>query len=492
MPTLLTTGFLAFVLCLVLTPLWGRCLRRWPAAARRERRGGAAAVAPVPRLGGVAVMVAAGLALALPAWLHWDFAIPTLSLQSRQLAGPVLLVLLVGAADDWFGLAPAWKFVGQLAATLWVMAEGLRVAKVFHHTLPLPLSVLLTLVWLVGCSNAFNLIDGLDGLATGLALFATGTVLAHAVLIGEPGLALVMGVVFGALCGFLLFNFPPASIYLGDAGSLSIGFLLGCMALAWANKATTMVGLLAPFFALLVPMLDTMVALTRRVLTRQPLFAGDVRHIHHRLLRRGLTPRNAILVLYGVAGVGAILALVLADLRQRHSFELVILLFVVLAAVGVQQLGYAEFTEVGRLLRRGALDPRKSLQAQAALQHWSEEIGQAGDYAALWECLRQAGQALDFHGLEFRAGPAGAPLWDRREDLQSNRVLPTEAGFSGWTCRLPLGARGELGLVVFWRSLSPAQPGFVDDLAAVLGRALEPRLEAFGATPRAKGAGAGN
>ncbi|HUX66610.1 MAG TPA: MraY family glycosyltransferase [Terriglobales bacterium] len=489
MPTLITTGLLAFLLSLVLTPLWRRGLRRWPAAARREGRGGTAGAA-VPRLGGVAVMLAAGLALALPAWLHWGFTIPTLSPLSRQLAGPVLLVLLVGAADDWFGLQPLWKFAGQGAAALWVMALGIRVEKVFHHTLPLPLAVVITLVWLVGCSNAFNLIDGLDGLATGLALFATGTVLAHAVLIGEPALALVMGVLFGSLSAFLLFNFPPASIYLGDAGSLSIGFLLGCMALAWANKATTMVGLLAPFFALLVPMLDTGVALARRALTRQPLLGGDVRHIHHRLLRRGLTPRNAVFVLYAVAGLGAVFSLIMADMRQRHSFELVILLFVVLVGVGVQQLGYAEFSEVGRLLRRGTLDPRKSLQAQVALRHWSEEIGRAGDYQALWECLRQAGEALDFHGLEFRAGTAEGPRFSRRAALRAGLAWPAEAEFCGWTCRLPLGEAGKLGLVVYWRALSPANPGFVDDLAGVLATALAPRLEGMNAALAARGAGA--
>ena len=490
MPSLLTTTCLAFALALLFTALLRRLLRHAPRERPKEARalGDAAAAGTMPRMGGVAVVAAAGLALALPGWLGWplnNFGDASLL---RQLAAPVLLVLAAGTADDGWNLAPAWKFAAQAAAGLWVVALGLRVKAVLHHALPLWASVVVTLVWLVGCSNAFNLIDGLDGLATGLALFATGTVLAHAVLIGEPALALVMGALFGALAAFLLFNFPPASIYLGDAGSLSIGFLLGCMALVWANKATTTIGLMAPLFALTVPMLDTGVAIVRRGLTGQPLFAGDQRHIHHRLLRRGLTTRRAVLLLYAVAGAGAVASLVLADVRQRETYELVILLFVGLAAIGVQQLGYAEFSEVGRLLRRGRLDPRKTLHGQVALRHWAQEIARAQDFDQLWECLRQAGVALDFHGLEFRAGPAAAPRWRRRQTL-SGEAPAAGAEFCGWRCQIPLGAQGSLGAVEYWRGLNAEQPGFVDDVAGILGAALSERLPALsGAAAQAAGA----
>src|SRR6185437_7044484 len=346
-----------------------------------------------------------------------------------------------------------WKFLGQLAAALWVVALGVRVHNILFHPLPLWASALVTVLWLVGCSNAFNLIDGLDGLATGLALFATGTVLAHAVLIGEPGLALVMGALFGALGGFLLFNFPPASNYLGDAGSLAIGFFLGCMALAWANKANTAVGLLAPFFALLVPMLDTGVAVVRRGLTGQPLLSGDHRHIHHRLLRRGLSPRGAMLMLYGVAGAGAVAALVLADVQQRHTFELVILLFVGLAAAGVQQLGYVEFSEASRLLRRGLLDPRPGLQAHVLLRQWSEEISRAQDLDRIWECLQCAARALQFDGVEMRVGEQ----WRRIQPWAGER-----AGAGAWALQLRLGQGNAGGEVTLWRHARPAAAGLVD------------------------------
>jgi UDP-GlcNAc:undecaprenyl-phosphate GlcNAc-1-phosphate transferase len=490
MPSLLTTISLAFGLGLLLTAAMRRLLGRVSGRGRAEARAlGAAAPGPAaaPRMGGVAVMAAAGLALLLPGWLAWPLNTFGDAALLRQLAIPVLLVLAAGTADDAWNLVPGWKFAVQGVAGLWVIALGLRVKAILHHPLPLWASVVMTLIWLTGCSNAFNLIDGMDGLATGLALFATGTVLAHAVLIGEPALALVMGALTGALAAFLLFNFPPASMYLGDAGSLSIGFVLGCMALVWANKATTTIGLIAPLFALAVPMVDTGVAIVRRALTGQALFAGDQRHIHHRLLRRGLTPRRAVLLLYAVAGAGAAVSLLLADVRQRQTYELVILLFVALAVVGVQQLRYAEFSEVGRLLRRGRLDPRKTLHTQVALRHWAQEIGRAQDYEQLWECLRQAGRALEFHAVEFRAGRAEAPRWQRREQIS---MTPATAEACGWRLEVPLGENGGLGAVEFWRGLSPEQPGIIDDVAATLGAALAQRLPGMaGAAARATGAG---
>jgi UDP-GlcNAc:undecaprenyl-phosphate GlcNAc-1-phosphate transferase len=473
MPALLTTAAIAFLLCLALTPLLRNLLARWPSRRRAEREREVAGA--IPRLGGVAVIVAASCALFAPHWLHLSLATNGAALL-RQLGWPVLLVMVVGGADDWFNLPPGWKLGGQTLAGTIVFASGIEVTSLFHHPLPRVASALVTVVWLVACSNAFNLIDGLDGLATGLALFATGTVLAHAVLMGEPGLAVVMGALFGALSGFLLFNFPPASIYLGDAGSLSIGFLLGCMALTWANKANTLVGLMAPFFALLVPMLDTIVAVLRRGLTGQPLFAGDRRHVHHRLLGRGFSPRGAVLVLYAVASLGAVVSLLLDDITERHTFELVILLLLTLSGVAVQQLRYVEFAEFGRAFRQGYLDPRKPLQAQVTLRDRAAEISLAGDAGAMWMSLHQLARELGFQGAELRLGSSAAPTFFERADFAPSTSTPLSPGFCGWTCHIPLGAEGSTGMVVFWRESGPPAMGAIEDLTAILRPALTTRL----------------
>jgi len=480
MPTLLTTGLLAFGLCLAFTPLLRALLRRLPQWRRPDQRGDAlvAAEPGIPRLGGLAVLAATAAALGIQRWMGWGIAGQADSALLLELAAPVLLVLLLGAADDCWNLRPTWKLLGQFAAALWVAAKGIRVDAVFHHPLPLLLSLVITVVWLVGCSNAFNLIDGLDGLATGLALFATGTVLAHAVLIGEPGLALIMGVLSGALAGFLLFNFPPATIYLGDAGSLSIGFLLGCMALAWANKATTMVGLSAPLFAVMVPVLDTISSLVRRGLARKPLFGGDQGHIHHRLLRRGWSVRGALLVLYGAAGLGAVASLLLADLQQRHTFELVILLMVALGGLGAQQLGYVQFYDADHALRRRGLPTRDAVRMRAELRRASQAISQSRDFAEAWAGVVAAADALGFTGVELRAGAAGLTAWNRRETAAGT---PVEAGFRGWTCHLPLGQTGDLGQLIFWSEDAPLDAALTTVMVSSLEPALAARLAALAA-----------
>src|SRR5947208_10567281 len=149
----------------------------------------------------------------------------------------------------------------------------------------------ITVGWLVVCSNAFNLIDGMDGLATGVGLFAAFTTLAAALLQNNALLALATAPLVGALLAFLRYNFNPASIFLGDCGSLTIGFLLGCFAAVWSQKSATLLGMTAPVMALSVPLLDTGIAVVRRFLRRQPIFSADRNHLHHRLLDRGFSSR---------------------------------------------------------------------------------------------------------------------------------------------------------------------------------------------------------
>ena len=150
----------------------------------------------------------------------------------------------------------------------------------------------LTLLWLVACMNAFNLIDGVDGLASGLGLFATVTTFVAALLQKNVPLALATIPLAGALLGFLRYNFNPASIFLGDSGSLLIGFLLGCFGVIWSQKSATFLGMTAPLMTLAIPLLDVCLSVVRRYMRHEPLFKADRGHIHHRLLDRGFTPRR--------------------------------------------------------------------------------------------------------------------------------------------------------------------------------------------------------
>jgi UDP-GlcNAc:undecaprenyl-phosphate GlcNAc-1-phosphate transferase len=297
---------------------------------------------------------------------------------------------------------------------------------------PVWLGLPLTLLWLVGCSNAFNLIDGVDGLAAGAGLFTTVTILLSALLSGNVPLAMATVPLAGALLGFLRFNFNPASIFLGDSGSLTVGFLLGCYAVLWAQKTTTILGMTAPLMALAVPLLDTGIAIARRFLRQQPISIGDSMHIHHRLLARGLTPRRVALLLYGVCGVAATLSL-LASVSENQFAGVIIVLFCAAAWIGVQHLGYVEFGVAGRMVVGGAF--RRHLNNQIAIRTFEEALAAAATVEERWTAICLACREFGFTRAE---------LWlngDRFEE-----TLVETNGNPVWNIDIPLAGEGRLQL----------------------------------------------
>ena len=183
---------------------------------------------------------------------------------------------------------------------------GVHLTTLGGHLLSPWLSTPATVLWLVLCANSLNLIDGLDGLACGIGLFATATALLAAGVQHNISLAYAVIPLFGALLGFLRYNFNPARIFLGDSGSLFVGFLLGCFGLLWTEKSATLLGLTAPLMVFAIPLLDTTLAIVRRFLHNKPIFSADRGHIHHRLLARGLAPQKVVLLLYACCAVGAL------------------------------------------------------------------------------------------------------------------------------------------------------------------------------------------
>lgn len=330
----------SFIVCLALTPvvrIW--CHRRGvldhPGVGHRRHS------SPIPRVGGIAVVlsfVAAGGLLSLSS-LHGAGSIK-LPLVWSLLPGAAV-VFATGLLDDLRGLNPWQKLFGQAVGAVLAYYAGIRVLGIAgfstHGWWSLPLAVL----WLVGCANAFNLIDGLDGLAAGVGLCATVTMFLAALLQHNTPLALATAPLAGALLAFLRYNSSPASIFLGDCGSLTIGFLLGCYSVVWSEKSATLPGLAAPLMALSIPLLDTLLSIGRRFLQHRPIFGSDRNHIHHRLLDRGFSPRTAVWVLYGACGVAGAFSLLV--IQNRFS-GLIIVLFCVAVVIGVQCLGYASLT----------------------------------------------------------------------------------------------------------------------------------------------------
>lgn len=285
----------------------------------------------VPRLGGVAVACAA--ALALLAVTPFAALLGTTVADLGSIA-PILiggaLVFAVGVLDDLSGL-PAWpKLFVQVAAAVIVMLSDLRVERisVAGQTWQLGFwSWPLTLAWIVGVTNAFNLIDGLDGLAAGVSVIAGATCAMILVARGHVAEAMLLAALVGAALGFLVYNFSPASIFLGDGGSLLFGFVLATTAITGWQKGATALAAGVPLLIFGLPLADAASTLFRRLFRRgEPagvsfraalarVVEPDRRHIHHRLLGLGLSPRRTVALLYALTLMLSALALATAQLN---------------------------------------------------------------------------------------------------------------------------------------------------------------------------------
>src|SRR6478735_6018304 len=281
----------------------------------------------VPRLGGLGLMVAwaapvIGLSLRDPMISR---AIHGHRLQMVAIVVSAVVVCAVGAFDDARGVRPLFKLGAQVLLACFAFACGIHIQAIELPVVGyLSMGVFalpVTVVWIVGVTNAVNLIDGLDGLAAGVSFFAALTSFVIASISGSVPVAMMMAALMGALVGFLFFNFNPARIFMGDSGSYFLGFVLATTALAGGGlqqKASTAVSLLLPILALGVPIFDTLFSMFRRVLERRPIFSADRGHVHHRLLDIGLTHRRAVIFLYGVSSLLAAGAIAVSLGRSWH------------------------------------------------------------------------------------------------------------------------------------------------------------------------------
>lgn len=271
----------------------------------------------VPRIGGVAIVAGVLGALAVQ-WLGethlgWESVVGRAG-ERYSLIGVVSglgLIFAVGLIDDLVGLRAGAKLAGQTVAALAVAAAGLRITYVgnpFSEGLVMlgVLSVPVTIVYLVGFANVINLIDGLDGLAAGVSAIAAVSLSVLAVQGNRLDAAVLSAAVVGACLGFLVFNFNPASIFMGDSGSMFLGFTLATISLLGVMKTTATIALAVPLIVIGVPVFDTASAIVRRLYHGRPIHQADRGHIHHRLLGRGFDQRQTVLIIYAwSAALGA-------------------------------------------------------------------------------------------------------------------------------------------------------------------------------------------
>ena len=356
----------------------------------------------IPRIGGVAIFLTLWCT-ALLAWLAGHFGVngfvfPQLTF---KILGPATIVFAVGLIDDFRGLAPHVKFAAQAGAAVLLFSNGFGISRLSllasHPNLGWLVGLPLTILWVVWITNAFNLIDGLDGLAAGSALFSTLVTGVVAIILHNEGILLLTVALAGAIAGFLRYNFNPASIFLGDCGSLLIGFLLSAIALTGSQKAPTVIAVAIPIVSLGLPILDVAVAVLRRFLGCRRLFQADREHIHHKLLSCGISHRQAVLVLYGVSACFGLLSLFLLHPASiRVSLVLTVVGIGVL--VGVRQLHYHEFLELGHVASR-TLNQRHVIANDINIRRASEALKSCTSLLQFCQLMQQCLKPAGFVGF---------------------------------------------------------------------------------------------
>lgn len=434
MRSYLTLFFIALVLTLFLTPQARRLAMALgavdvPDNDRRVHK------QPTPRMGGMAIYVAflltmlfvpllrSGVSRTFTEDLIWYGAIAT----------PATLIFWLGVYDDLRGAKPWLKVLVQIiaAAMLHTFGFGISVLALpfgSEWALPYWLTFPLTALWVVGITNAFNLIDGIDGLAAGASAFALISILFFSLSGESIAVSLTSAILLGAVIGFLYYNFHPASIFLGDSGSLFLGFMVAALSLAGSQKSTTTIAIAIPLVSFGLPVLDVGLAITRRFIKGKPLLQSDRGHIHHRLLDHGLSQRQTAILLYGVCGAFTLFGILLLN-PQRSLSALVFCVIGVLVVFGVQRLRYPEFEELGSAIRRRVATHRRSLAVNVGVRTLHVDLQRVQTPDRLFALLSEIALATEFEGikLEIRTPfPVG----------RKYQLLHT-AELNGW--RLPVG-----------------------------------------------------
>lgn len=472
---------MALFLALVLTPAVRRWAMAWgaidlPDSRRRIHQ------RPTPRLGGLAIYLSFVVAL---------LCVPLLGTLVSQgfrrnwtqvvaLLAPATLVFLLGVYDDFRGANVAVKFSAQMVAVAILYLCGFQINSVSlpfggSWEIPIMLSFPLTALWVVGITNAFNLIDGIDGLAAGASVFALLSLFVCSLSQDHPAISLMSIVLVGAVMGFLRYNFNPATIFLGDSGSLFLGFMAAALSLASAQKGATIIAVAIPLVSFGLPVVEVGVSMARRFISGQSLFQSDHQHIHHMLLGRGLNQRQVSILLYGVCALFSLFGLMLLN-PQRNTMALIFFVMGVGIMLGVQHLRYAEFDALKHKIKQGVARKRHALAFNARFLRSSADLRLAQNADQLMATLSELCRASDIDGVTLETevvdlsanGGRRFGGWNPVSDSQGRlawqwsqkdeEILLDDARFSlrFWSLRVPLSSASgvALGAITFYRDLT--------------------------------------
>lgn len=326
------TLFLCFIVAVLITPAVKWLAFRIGATDKPNQRKVHQKI--MPRLGGLAIFIS---------FIIGYFVLKPASPYATAIVIGATIIVLTGVLDDIYELPPKWKLLGQIVAAVVVVYGGIRVDFInlpFGGHLQFGLlSIPITMLWIIGITNAINLIDGLDGLAAGVSSIALVTIAGMAATMGNTyAFVFAMSLLLlGSTLGFLLYNFHPAKIFMGDTGALFLGYMISVLSLL-GFKNVTVFSLIIPILILGVPISDTLFAIVRRIVNKQPLSAPDKSHLHHCLLRLGYSHRQTVLIIYGMAAMFGLAAVLLSKATMFGA--LVVIAFVLLVVeLVVEKIG---------------------------------------------------------------------------------------------------------------------------------------------------------
>ena len=317
-------AFIALILSLLLVPGVAKLAIRIGAVDKPNARKVHTKI--MPRMGGLAIYVSFFVVLFLSQSM-------TQQLFGLFLGGTVLVI--VGIIDDMKDIPAKVKLCGQIVAACIVVAFGVRVdfmTNIFHgDTFFLSVfSIPVTIIWIVSIINAVNLIDGLDGLAAGISIIAAITMAIVGYASGQAAMASMAMILIGATLGFLRYNFHPAKIFIGDTGSMFLGYSLAVFAVLGVANSFTLLSLVTPILVLAIPILDTLFAIIRRKMNHKPIFKPDKHHLHHCLLNYGFSHRDTVLIIYAVSAILALCGLIMTYLNSTQGICLLAVISVVI------------------------------------------------------------------------------------------------------------------------------------------------------------------
>lgn len=275
---------------------------------------------PMPYFGGLAIYVAI---------ISCIFVYMPHSKTNISIMIGATIIVLTGIVDDMYGMNAKLKLIMQIVAATVAIYGGVQIHFITNPLSASGMSLLrnltipITLFWIVGITNTINLIDGLDGLASGIASIAATTLLFTAALKGYDFIVMQCAIIAGASLGFLPFNFNPAKIFMGDTGALLLGYMLAVTSILGMVKSVAAVALVVPVFALGLPIFDTAFAIIRRFINKKPIMEADKDHLHHKLMRKGLNQRQTVLIMYFISMVLGLTAIIVADAEPVVGFTIV-------------------------------------------------------------------------------------------------------------------------------------------------------------------------